>query len=93
MSICRSISLVLIIINLRIIVGVLLSLTDLCRAQTFYIYKVAKVVIVGQHENFKLTALQLVTPDFKNFNNSQELTVMSFIPTFGQNHLYQKVDY
>lgn len=35
-------------------------------------------------ENFVLTAFKIVPPGLEGLNNGEELTVMSFIPSFGQ---------
>lgn len=34
-----------------------------------------------------------MSPGFKNFNDSQNLTVVDFVSYFGQNHLFQKVGF
>lgn len=46
-SICNSISFALLIIDPKMIFKKLLGLSDLSRAQVLYIYKPAKVIIIG----------------------------------------------
>ena len=43
---------------------------DLSRAQTFYIYKITKIVIVYENKNLMLIAFQGMTPYFKGFDNN-----------------------
>ena len=71
----------------------LLRSPDLIKALTFYIHKLTEIIIVYKYWNFILAALQIVAPGFESVNNSQELTIVSFIPCFSQNHLPQKVGY
>ena len=52
--ICSPICLALTIINPKMIPEEFLGPTDLPGAQTFRIYKTAKVVVIGEHENFVL---------------------------------------
>lgn len=86
-NICSSISLSLIIIDPKIVLRELLSLADLAKAQTLCIYKIIKVVIVNENENFILATFQVVAPSFKGFNNSQKLLVISFISSLNRNYL------
>ena len=48
----------------------LLGPTDLSRAQTFYIYKATKVVIVYKNKYLILATFQIVMPCLKDFENS-----------------------
>ena len=47
-SICSSVGLVLSIINTKIILEKLFGSPDLSRAQTLYIHKMTKVIIIGE---------------------------------------------
>ena len=73
-----SISFSLIIIDLKVVSRELLGLANLIKAQTFYIYKLTKVVMVNEDENLVFVAFQVVVPSFKNFNNNQELLIVGF---------------
>ena len=50
-SVCSSIGLALAIINLKMVSRKLLGPPDLIKAQTLYIYKLTKVVVVGQDKD------------------------------------------
>ena len=63
----------------------LLRLLDLVKTQVFYVQKVAKVIVIGKLKHFLLAAFYIVLPYYKNFNNSQKLTIMSFILSLCQN--------
>ena len=56
----------------------LLSLTNLMKAQTLYIYKLLKVVIVYKDKNLIFTIFYIVLLSFKGFNNTLKLIIMSF---------------
>ena len=64
-----SISFALLIINPKVILSQLLSLPDLSGAQVFCIYEMLEVVMVCEHENFMLAALQVLFPSLERFNN------------------------
>lgn len=38
---------------------------DLTRAQTFYIYKVTKIIIIDKNQDLILATFQIVAPGFK----------------------------
>ena len=40
-----------------------------------------------------LAAFEVMLPSFKYFNNSQELTIVYFIPSLSKNHLSGKKSY
>ena len=69
-SIYSYIFLALAIINLKIVLRKLLSLTDLLRAQTLWIHETTKVIVVHKNENLIFVIFQVVAPSFEYFNNS-----------------------
>lgn len=81
------------VIDSKIVIRELLGPTYPAEAQTFYINKPSKVVMIYEHKNLVLAALQVVAPDLKDFNNSQELLIVNFIPSFCQNHLSGEKNY
>lgn len=70
---------ILAIIYLKIVLEKFLSLTDLAKAQVFYIYKRIKVFIIGKYKNFVLAVFDVMLPCFECLNNSQKLTILSFL--------------
>ena len=54
--VCLSIYFILIIIDLKIIIRVLMVPIDLTKAQTPYIYKLLKVIIVNKNKNLLFAA-------------------------------------
>ena len=91
--ICSSICLILTIINKKIVPEELLGPTDLFRAETLYIHKVAKVVVIGKHKNFVFATFWIMKQYFEYFNNCQKLTVVNLISSFGYNHFSQEIYY
>ena len=79
------------IINLKVVIKKLLSLINLIKAQIFRIYKLTKVNIVYKIKDFLFTVFWVVMSSFEQFNNSQKLTIISFISSFGKNHFSKKV--
>ena len=55
-GVCSSVCLALTIIDLKMIPRELLGSPNLARAQTLCIHKLTKVIMVGKHQNFVLTA-------------------------------------
>ena len=47
-----------------------LSLANFFKVQTFYIYQLIKIVMIGKNKYFMLAIFQIVMLFFKNFNNS-----------------------
>lgn len=41
--------------------------------------------MVGPNKDLVLTALQVVAPNLKDFNDSQEFPIMDFVPRFSKN--------
>lgn len=64
------ISLALTIINMKVILRELLGLLNLSRAQTFYIYKLTKVIVICQNKHLFFTIFKIVLLSFKSLNNS-----------------------
>lgn len=69
-SIYSSASFVLLIISLKIILKELLSLTNLTKTQLFYVYELIEVIMVGKNKDFIFAIFNIMSPDFKGFNNS-----------------------
>lgn len=71
------------LIDPKIISREFLGPPNLFRAQTLYIYKLTKAIIVGYNKNFVFATLQVVAPGLQSFNNGQELNIISSISSFG----------
>ena len=71
----------------------LLGLADLFEAQALCIHETTEVIVVPKDENLMLATFQIVTPRLESLNNSQKLTVVSFIPSFCRNHFPKKEGY
>lgn len=63
------------------------------KAQTLYIHKLIKDIIVSKNKNLIFVAFQVVTPSLKGFNNRQELSVMNFVPNLSKNHFSREISY
>ncbi len=68
-NISCSISFSLTIIDLKVILREFLGLTDLTKAQTFYIYKLTEIVMVNEDKDLIFAVFQEVTPSLKSLNN------------------------
>lgn len=78
------------IIDLKVISKKLLNSANLIRAQTFYIYKLTKVVIVSKDKDFILAAFKVVASSLKSFNSSQELLIVGIVLNLSRNHVLRK---
>ena len=58
------------IIDSKVVLGELLDLTDLLRAQVFCIYETTEVIMIHKNENLIFATFQVIAPGFKCFNNS-----------------------
>ena len=67
--------------------------TDMTKTQAFHIYKMKKVVIITKYINFVIATFEIVLPCFESFNNSQKLTIVCFVSSFGQNFFLWIVSY
>ncbi len=92
-SISRSISFSLTIIDLEVVLRELLGLADLIRAKAFCIHKSTEVIMINKDENLVFSALQVVAPSLKDFNDSQELLIVNFIPNLSGDHLSSEKGY
>ena len=79
--------------NLKIVLGELLSPINLSGAQAFYIYKMAKIIIIHKNKNFIFAIFEVVLLCFENFNNSQKFINVGFILNFYRNHFFKKKYY
>ncbi len=92
-GICRSISLSLTIIDLKVVSRELLGPADLTRAQAFRIYESAEVIMVSKDEDLVFAAFQVVAPSLKGFKNSQELLIVGLVPSLNGDHLSREKGY
>lgn len=49
--------------------------------------------MVSKYKNLVYAVFQVITPSFEDFNNSQKLLIMSFVPRINSNHLFREKDY
>ena len=75
------------------VLGELLSPTDLFRAQAFYIHEVIKVVVIYEDKYFVLAIFQIIMSCLRGFDNSKKLAIMSLISSLCRNHFSQKKCY
>ena len=75
------ISFVLSIINPEVILEQFLNLSDVPKAQAFYIHEALEVVVVCKRENFIFVAFEIMPPSLKYFNNYTQLSIVSLIPS------------
>ena len=68
-GISSSVSLALIIIDLKVVTREFPSLTDLSGAQTLCVHELSKFIMVGKHEDFMLRAFWLVLLSLERLNN------------------------
>ncbi len=78
---------------MKVVSRELLGLADLIRAQAFHIYKSTKVIMVSKDEDLVFTAFQIVAPSLEGFNNSQELLIVSLVPSLSGDHLSREKGY
>lgn len=64
------ISLVLLLINIKVIVRKFLSLLNLSKIKIFIYYKPIKILIVNKNKNFKFTTLKLVASSLESLSYS-----------------------
>lgn len=58
--------------------------------QTFYIYKVVKIIIICKNKNFLFTVIYIILPDYKNINNNKILTIQGLKLFFNKNNSWKK---
>ncbi len=92
-SISRNISFSLTIIDLEVVLGELLGPADLMRAQAFRIHESTEVIMVSKDEDLVFAIFQVVAPSLKGFNNSQELLIVSLVPSLNRDHLSKEKGY
>ena len=59
-----------------------LSPVNLFGAQTLCIHEITEVIVVRKVKSLMLAAFQVVAPYLAGFDNSQKLTVVSFVLSF-----------
>ncbi len=79
--------------DLKVVLRELLGPVDLTKAQTFCIHKLTEVIMVNKDEDLIFSALQVVVPSLKGFNNSLELLIMGFVPSLSEDHLLREKCY
>ncbi len=67
------------IIDLEVIPGEFLGLTDLPGTQTLGIHESAEIVVVDEDKNLIFVAFQIVAPILEDLNNSQQLLVVGLV--------------
>ncbi len=92
-GISRSICLSLTIIDLEVVSKELLGLADLTKAQAFCIHKSTEVIMISKDTNLVFAAFQVMAPNIKDFNNSQELLIVGFVPSLSGDHLLREKGY
>ncbi len=92
-SISRSISFSLTIIDSKVVSRELLGPANLTRAQAFCIHESTEVIMVSKDEDLIFVALQVVAPSLKGFNDSQELLIVSLVPSLSGDHLSREKGY
>ncbi len=81
------------IIDLEELSRELLGLADLTRAQSFCIHESTEVIMVSKNKDLVFTALQVVVPSLKGFNNSQEFLIVSLVSSLSRDHLLREKGY
>lgn len=84
-------SFVLMVVNLKIISKELLGLSDLSRAQAFYISKPIEIVVVHEYKNFVLKIFKIVLQGYKSFNNMKKFFIVDLVSSLSQNHLFRDI--
>lgn len=92
-SIGSSAGITLTIIYSKIVYKKLLGRAHLITAQNFYIHETTKVIMIDEYEKFVVVAFKIVSLYFKDFNNGQNLTIVSFILYFSWNHFSGEIGY
>ncbi len=49
--------------------------------------------MINKDEDFVFIAFQVVAPSFKSFNNSQELLIVSLVPSLSRDYLLREKSY
>lgn len=52
-----------------------------------------KVIIVSELKKFIFATFKLVGPGLKNFNNSKNFCIVSFILSLGKHHFFRKISF
>lgn len=81
------------IINAKIKTGEFLCPTNLPRAWAFVIYELPKFVLISKNEDLVFTAFQIMVLSLIDLNNSQELLIVDFIPSFYTDCLLREKNY
>ena len=63
-----------------------LNLINLFEAQTFYIYKTIKGVVIYKNKNLIYIIFQIIKLSLEYFNNSKNFVIIDFILSFYKNH-------
>lgn len=89
-NISSCISLILSVIDLKMILGEFLGLSDWSRTQILGIYKLLKIFVIIKDKIFKFATFQILVPSFKNLNYGHRLLVVCFVPSLCQNYFSEK---
>ncbi len=66
---------------------------DLTRAQAFCIHELTEVMLVSKDEELVFAVLQVVAPSLQGYNDSQELLIVSLVPSLSGDHLLREKGY
>ena len=66
---------------------------DLSGAQALRIFESTEVVTVNENEDLVFAAFHVLAPSFEGFNDSQELLIMSLVPSLCKNYLSGEKDH
>lgn len=69
----------------KIIPGKFLRSTDLAKAQDFCVYKITKMVVIYEHENFVFIVFSVMSLYFEGLEDGSKLIFLSFVLCFGCN--------
>ncbi len=92
-GVCSRICFFLAIIDVKMVPKELLGPANLSRVWTLGIYKLLKVVVVDEDKNLIFAAFEVVAPSLKGFNNSQELLIVTLVPSLSGEHLLREKSY
>lgn len=92
-DIISSISFALIIINLKVVSGPFLSITDLPKTRVFHVFKLLEITMVYKHKNIIPATFKIVLLTFEYLNNSQKFTIIGLISYFSGDYISKEKGY
>ena len=73
---------------MKVVTKELLYLINLAKTQNFQMHKFISIFVIHKDKNLIFIAFYIILLYFKKFNNNQKLVIISFIPSFNQNHFF-----